>query len=183
MSAASAPRLSGGIVASVVLHGGLIAAFFALRPAPAPATPPLYQVRLFAAPPGELVLGSDQVLETAEGDLLSKPRSREEAFSQLASLRGKTHRLHSAVVVAEQGEPVWAARESAAMTMRPFSDAFLSEYLDRQYETIRWSVGGYHVEGEGVQLFDRIEGSHFAILGMPLLPLLSYLRERGLLAR
>ena len=69
------------------------------------------------------------------------------------------------------------------MTMRGFSDAFLSAYLDREYEAIRWSVGGYRIEGEGVQLFERIEGSHFAILGMPLLPLLSYLRERGLIER
>jgi septum formation protein len=136
-----------------------------------------------AAQPGDLVLGSDQVLETAAGSLLSKPQSRDEAFAQLSALRGATHYLHSVAVIVEQGEPVWTARESAAMTMRPFSDAFLSAYLDRQFERIRWSVGGYHIEGEGVQLFERIEGSHFAILGMPLLPLLSYLRERGLLAR
>jgi septum formation protein len=86
-------------------------------------------------------------------------------------------------VIVEHGDPVWSVRESAKMTMRGFSDAFLSDYLDRHYEAIRWSVGGYHIEAEGVQLFDRIEGSHFAILGMPLLPLLSYLRDRGLLQR
>ena len=132
---------------------------------------------------GDLVLGSDQVLETAHGSLLSKPASREEAFEQLAGLRGTSHRLHSAAIVVEDGEPVWSARESVTMTMRSFSDAYLSAYLERQYEAVRWSVGGYHVEGEGVQLFERIEGSHFAILGMPLLPLLAYLRERGLIER
>ncbi len=68
------------------------------------------------------------------------------------------------------------------MTVRPLSDAFVEAYLDREYEEVRWSVGGYHVEGRGVQLFDRIEGSHFAVLGMPLLPLLAFLREREILA-
>ena len=132
---------------------------------------------------GDLVLGSDQVLETSDGSLLSKPGSREEAFDQLAGLRGTSHQLHSAAVIVEHGEPAWSARESVTMTMRSFSDAYLSAYLERQYEAVRWSVGGYHVEGEGVQLFERIEGSHFAILGMPLLPLLAYLRERGLIER
>jgi septum formation protein len=132
---------------------------------------------------GDLVLGSDQVLETAEGDLLSKPQSRDHAFEQLCELRGKTHRLHSAAVIVEAGASVWSASETATMTMRPFSDAFLSDYLDREFEQIRWSVGGYRIEGLGIQLFERIEGSHFAILGMPLLPLLAYLRERGLSQR
>jgi septum formation protein len=136
-----------------------------------------------AAGAGDLVLGSDQVLETVDGALLSKPASREEAFEQLRALRGTSHRLHSAAVIVEGGEPVWSGRESATMTMRMFGDAFLSAYLDRNYEAIRWSVGGYQIEGEGVQLFERVEGSHFAILGMPLLPLLGYLRERELLQR
>jgi septum formation protein len=132
---------------------------------------------------GELVLGSDQVLEAADGHLLSKPESRDEARAQLAALRGTSHRLHSAAVIVEDGQPVWTRLETAILSMRPFSDAYLDAYLDRQYETIRWSVGGYRIEGEGLQLFDRVEGSHFAILGMPLLPLLAYLRERGLLER
>jgi septum formation protein len=132
------------------------------------------------APPGSLVLGSDQTLERDDGTLLGKPRSRAEAFGQLASLRGTTHQLHSAAVFAEAGEAVWWHCETAALTMRSFGDAFLEAYLDREYEQIRWSVGGYRIEGLGVQLFERVEGSHFAILGMPLLPLLAYLRERGL---
>jgi septum formation protein len=136
-----------------------------------------------AAAGGNLVLGSDQVLERADGTILAKPESRAEAEAQLRSLAGATHYLHSAAVVAEAGEAVWWHSDTVEMTMRPLGDAFLQAYLDREYEAIRWSVGGYRIEGEGVQLFERIEGSHFAILGMPLLPLLAFLRERGLLDR
>ncbi|MGZ8298027.1 MAG: Maf family protein, partial [Allosphingosinicella sp.] len=109
------------------------------------------------------------------------PASRDEARGQLLSLSGGTHRLHSAAVLAENGEAIWWQCETVALTMRSFSDAFLDDYLDREYERIRWSVGGYRIESLGAQLFERVEGSHFAILGMPLLPLLGYLRERGLL--
>ena len=130
-----------------------------------------------------LVLGSDQTLELADGSMLSKPRSRGEAGEQLRRLSGATHYLHSAAVVTERGEGVWWHSETVSLSMRPLSDAFIDAYLDREYEAIRWSVGGYRIEGEGVQLFDRIEGSHFAILGMPLLPLLGFLRDRGVLQR
>jgi septum formation protein len=133
-----------------------------------------------SAGPGELVLGCDQTLERADGTLLSKPASRDEARGQLESLRGATHRLHSAAVIAEGGEGIWWGCETVDLTMRSFSDAFLESYLESEWEQVRWSVGGYRIEGPGVQLFDRIEGSHFAILGLPLLPLLAYLRERGL---
>ena len=129
----------------------------------------------------DLALGSDQTLERDDGSMLSKPRSREDALEQLRSLSGRTHRLHSAAAVAEGGRIVWSAMESVALSVRPLSDSFLRGYLDQEYEAIRWSVGGYRIEGPGVQLFERIEGSHFAILGMPLLPLLAYLRERGLI--
>jgi len=143
----------------------------------------LAQAKAVSVPgsPGALVLGSDQTLEREDGSLLSKPRSREEAFDQLRSLSGRTHRLHSAAVIAESERPVWRSMVTVALKVRPLSDIFLQSYLDQEYEFIRWSVGGYRIEGPGVQLFDRIEGSHFAILGMPLLPLLSYLRERGLI--
>jgi septum formation protein len=130
-----------------------------------------------------LVLGSDQTLELADGTMLSKPASRDDAFRQLRMLSGTTHYLHAAAVIAERGEAVWFHCETVEMTMRPLSDGFLEAYLDLEYEQIRWSVGGYRIEGPGVQLFDRIRGSHFAILGMPLLPFLSYLRERELIAR
>jgi septum formation protein len=131
---------------------------------------------------GDLVIGSDQTLELDDGTMLSKPASRADALAQLRSLSGRTHLLHSAAVVVEGGETRWWQSETVALTMRPLGDAFLEAYLDREYEAIRWSVGGYRIEGPGVQLFDRIEGSYFAVLGMPLLPLLAYLRERGVLA-
>jgi septum formation protein len=136
-----------------------------------------------AADPADLVLGSDQVLELDDGTMLSKPESRAQALEQLRTLSGRTHLLHSAAVIAEDGEGIWWHCESVELTMRPLGSAFLQSYLDREYEAVRWSVGGYRIEGMGAQLFDRIEGSHFAVLGMPLLPLLAYLRERGLLER
>jgi septum formation protein len=135
-----------------------------------------------AADPGDLILGSDQTLERDDGSRLSKPASRAEAFDQLRSLSGRTHRLHSAAAVVEMGQLRWQALETVTLQVRPLSDLFLNRYLDQEYEAIRWSVGGYRIEGPGIQLFERIEGSHFAILGMPLLPLLGYLRERGILA-
>lgn len=128
-----------------------------------------------------LVLGSDQTLELDDGTMLSKPSSREEALAQLSSLSGRTHLLHSSAVIAQAGEAVWWHSETAEMTMRRLGADFLEDYLNREYEHVRWSVGGYRIEGMGAQLFERVEGSHFAILGMPLLPLLGYLRERGLL--
>jgi septum formation protein len=132
--------------------------------------------------PGSLVLASDQTLETDGGELLDKPKSPEDLGRQIRLLSGKPHRLHSAAVIVEDGSGVWSATESVIMTMRPLGDDFLQTYVAGEYETVRWSVGGYHVEGRGVQLFERTEGSHFAVLGLPLLPLLAYLRERGVLA-
>lgn len=128
---------------------------------------------------GDLILGADQVLERDDGSVLSKPASIDEARDQLRSLRGTTHSLHSAAVVAVDGMPAWWASETVRLTVRRFSDAFLDDYLKREWQEIRWSVGGYRIEGPGVQLFDKIDGSHFAILGLPLLPLLAYLRKRG----
>jgi septum formation protein len=143
----------------------------------------LAQLKALSAEAGEgdLVLGSDQTLERDDGTLLGKPASRDEARGQLQSLAGATHRLHSAAVLVENGQAVWWASETVELTMRPLGDAFLESYLDAEWEQIRWSVGGYRIEGPGAQLFERISGSHFAILGMPLLPLLAHLRERGLL--
>jgi len=128
-----------------------------------------------------LVIGADQILELDDGTMLSKPGSREEALAQLRALSGQTHYLHSAAVVVEEGERVWGESESVAMDVRPLGEEFLQAYLDREYESIRQSVGGYRIEGLGAQLFEEIDGSHFAVLGLPLLPLLAYLRERGLL--
>lgn len=136
-----------------------------------------------AAPADALVLGADQVLETEDGEMLSKPGSLPEALAQLRSLSGRDHYLHSAAVVVEGGERVWGHSETAALAMRELGDAFLHDYLDHEFEAIRGNVGGYRIEGRGAQLFEDIAGSHFAILGLPLLPLLEYLRERGILER
>jgi len=133
------------------------------------------------AAPGALVIGADQILELDDGTMLSKPASRDEALAQLRALSGQTHYLHSAAVVVERGERAWGETESVAMDVRPLGEEFLQAYLDSEYEAIRQSVGGYRIEGLGAQLFEEIDGSHFAVLGLPLLPLLAYLRERGLL--
>ncbi len=135
-----------------------------------------------AAPSDALVLGADQVLETEDGGVLSKAESRYELRAQLRALAGRSHRLHSAATIAQSGAPIWSATESATLVMRDFSESFLESYLDREYESVRWNVGGYAIEGVGAQLFDRVEGSHFAILGLPLLPVLAFLRERSMIA-
>jgi septum formation protein len=145
----------------------------------------LAQLKALSVPAGEgdLVLGCDQVLERADGSILSKPESRDELLLQLKSLSGATHKLHSAAVICEEGEAKWWGLETASLTMRLLGEPFLRAYVESEWEQVRWSVGGYRIEGPGVQLFERIEGGHFAILGLPLLPLLAYLRERGLLER
>jgi septum formation protein len=132
------------------------------------------------AAPDALVIGADQVLELDDGTMLSKPASRDEAAAQLRLMSGRGHFLHSAAVAVENGARVWGATESVRLDVRPLGEPFIQDYLAREYEAVRFNVGGYRIEGEGVQLFEGIEGSHFAILGLPLLPLLAYLRERGL---
>lgn len=129
---------------------------------------------------GDLVLGCDQTLELEDGRMLDKPG--ENLADQLRLLSGKTHRLHSAVVAAENGQPVWRHVERAKLTMRVLSDAFIADYVAHEAAAVEGCVGGYRIEGRGVQLFSRIEGSHFTILGLPLLPLIDWLRVRGDLA-
>jgi len=126
-----------------------------------------------------LVLGADQVLELEDGTMLGKPGSRTEALAQLRALSGRSHVLHSAAVIAERGERAWGATESVTLQVRPLGAAFLDSYLDREGDALLGSAGSYRIEGLGAQLFERVEGSHFAILGLPLLPLLAYLRGRG----
>ena len=126
------------------------------------------------------VIGADQMLERDDGMRFDKPGSREEAADQLRALAGRTHLLHSSAAVARDGRILWTGAETASLTMRAFDESFLASYLDREYEAVRYNVGVYRIEGPGVQLFDRIEGSWFAILGLPLLPLLSFLRGQGL---
>ncbi len=129
--------------------------------------------------PGRLVLGCDSVVAEANGAPLDKAASRAEAAEQLRRLRGTTHRLFSAAVICLAGAPIWRHVDTARLTMRNFSDDFLEAYLDVEWPAIGGCVGGYRLEGMGAQLFARVEGSHFTILGLPLLPLLDYLRERG----
>ena len=131
--------------------------------------------------PGELVVGADQTLAVGERRF-SKPKDRSEAAAQLRDLRGCSHELHSAVAVFRDGEQLFAAADAARLTMRNFSDAFIDAYLDAIGSGATESVGGYQIERIGVQLFERIEGDHFTILGLPLLPLLYFLRSIGALA-
>ncbi len=130
--------------------------------------------------PGALVVGSDQILEF-EDEILSKPADVAQARASLKLLRGATHQLHAGVAIAIDGEVVWSMVDSASLTMRQFSDKFLSTYIAEEGDGLCASVGAYKLEGRGLQLFERIDGDFFTILGMPLLPLLAELRARGAL--
>jgi septum formation protein len=127
-----------------------------------------------------LVIGADQTLDL-DGVLHDKPRDLDESRERLRSLRGRRHSLHAAVAVACKGEVKWSTLETARLTMRAFSDEFLEDYLERQGAAVTASIGAYLLEGEGIQLFDTIEGDYFAILGLPLLGLLAFLREAKVL--
>jgi septum formation protein len=131
--------------------------------------------------PTSLVLGCDQILVTADGQLLNKPGDPEKAKAQLAMLSGTTHRLISAAVICENGEPVWRIIDTAQMTMRSLSAPFIDDYVQRYWEQIHHCVGCYRIEAEGAQLFSSVSGSQFTIIGLPLLAVLDYLRIRGLL--
>ena len=131
--------------------------------------------------PSALVLGCDQIL-AFQGRVFAKPESREIARNQLQDLRGQTHRLISAVVLYDQAKPVWRHISEANLTMRPVSDGYLDGYLDRNWHSVQHSVGVYKLEEEGVRLFAKIDGDYFTILGLPLLPLLGYLSQRGFIA-
>jgi septum formation protein len=131
--------------------------------------------------PGRLVLGADQTLALGERRF-SKPADRAGARRQLAALRGQTHELHSAVALVRGSSVLFEHREVARLTMRSFSDQFLEAYLDAAGTAVTASVGGYQLEKVGIQLFEHIQGDHFTILGLPLVPLLEYLRTAGWLA-
>jgi septum formation protein len=132
--------------------------------------------------PGALVIGADQTLEL-DGRLFDKAATLAEARERLLSLRGRTHRLHAAVAVARDGHIAWRDLASATLTMRDFTDAYLEAYLEGNQRAALASVGAYELEGEGAQLFTTIEGDFFAILGVPLLGLLAFLRDAGALQR
>ncbi len=130
---------------------------------------------------GRYVVGADQTLAVGT-TLFTKPASRPAAAEQLRLLAGRVHELHSAVAVALDGKILFEEVAVARMTMRPLSEAEIATYLDEAGERVTSSVGAYQLEGLGVHLFERIEGDHFTILGLPLLPLLDFLRRRHLLA-
>ncbi|QDY69985.1 Maf family protein [Qingshengfaniella alkalisoli] len=130
--------------------------------------------------PGALVLGCDQVLDV-KGEVLAKPDSKDELRVQLDRLRGTQHSLLSAAVIYEDGKPLWRHVGVARLTMRPFSDTYRDDYIERNWDEVCHCVGGYMLEAEGVRLFSRIEGDYFTILGLPLLELLGYLTIKGVL--
>ena len=129
---------------------------------------------------GAYVIGADQVLEL-DGRILSKPDSMEAARRQLLDLRGRSHTLHTAVVVATRGATVWAQTETARLTMRKLTPEFIGRYLAAAGEEVLGSVGAYQIESIGIELFEKIDGDYFAILGLPLLSLLDTLRREGVI--
>lgn len=140
----------------------------------------LKALRVSARSGAQLVLGADQVL-VQDGRLFDKPRDAADAAEHLAALAGRTHQLLSAAVVAEAGRPVWRHVGTARLVMRPLTPAFIADYLSRCGEAALHSVGAYQLEGLGAQLFSRVEGDWFSVLGLPLLEILGYLRARGVL--
>lgn len=139
----------------------------------------LKAIKISRQRPG-LVIGGDQML-ALEGEAFDKPKDMAEAKSHLERLSGKTHTLETAIIIAENGEPVWRHLARPKLTVRPLSDAFIETYLERCGEALLSTVGAYQLESMGAQIFTRIEGDYFSILGLPLLPLLDYLRVRGVL--
>lgn len=134
------------------------------------------------APAGVIIIGADQILDCA-GSRFDKPASRDEARLQLRSLRGRSHTLISAVACARDGRVVWSHEEEVTLHMRDFSDQFLERYLTATGDVVLQSVGAYQIESRGIQLFEEVDGDFFAVLGLPLLPLLGFLRDCGELPR
>lgn len=141
----------------------------------------LKAVKLSLRYPSKLVLGCDQTLALEDGTLFDKAPDRGVLSAQLKQLSGQVHSLYSGAVIAENGVPVWRFVDRAKMTMRPLSQDYIADYLDAEGDDLLGCVGGYRIEGRGAQLFSKIEGSHFTILGLPLLPLLAFLRVRGVI--
>lgn len=137
-------------------------------------------LRVSRQTPG-LVIGADQIM-VMDNALFDKPKDMAEARERLLQMRGKTHYLIGAVVVSENGVPVWRHLAKTKLTMREFSDSFLDAYLEAEGELVLQSVGAYRFEGRGAQLFSKVEGDFFSILGLSLLPLMDYLRIRGMIA-
>jgi len=137
-------------------------------------------VKISSRLPGVTVIGADTTLALDDGSMLTKPADPTEAADHLRRMAGTRHRLFSAVVAARDGAPVWRAVGEAKLWMRPLPDAFIADYVARHWDSIRWTVGCYEIEGAGVQLFDRVEGDPWTIIGMPMLPLMAWLRATGI---
>lgn len=127
-----------------------------------------------------LVIGADQILDL-DGEVYSKPDTPDALKTQLAALSGRTHRQFSAAVIYEDGRPVWRHISDARLTMRALSYDFIRSYVDVRWDTIRHSAGGYLIEADGIRLFSALQGSYHAVLGLPLIELLSYLSSRGMI--
>ena len=140
----------------------------------------LAEAKARSIPGNDWVIGSDSVV-SVDGRLFSKPRDREDAAAHLRFFSGRLMNLTSAVALARGGTANWRHAESASLQVRQLSDSFIADYLDAEWPEVGYTVGVFRMEGRGVQLFDRIEGDHFTILGMPLIPLLGALRDRELL--
>lgn len=139
-------------------------------------------LRISRKHPGTLVIGCDQMLD-CNGVWFEKPGDRDHARAHLQALRGRDHTLLSGVVVARDGQRIWHHLSTARLTVRPLSEDFIEAYLEAAGEAVLNSVGAYQLEGLGAQLFSRIDGDYFTILGLPLLPLLDFLRLHGILKR
>jgi septum formation protein len=142
----------------------------------------LKALKLSGLDPTALVLGGDSVVALADGRLLDKPASRENAAEHLRAMSGGTHDIYSAAVIAEGGRAVWRHVDRARLMVRTLSDDFIGQYLDAEWPAISGCVGCFRIEGRGVQLFSGLQGSQFTILGMPLINVLDYLRVRGVMA-
>jgi len=142
----------------------------------------LKATRVSTAHPQALVLGCDQTL-AFEGRLIDKSADLIEAWALLQQMRGKSHSLLTACVLAKGGVAIWRRHERCRLWMRPFSDTFLDEYFEAEGDKLLGSVGCYHLEGWGIKLFERIEGDYFSVLGLPLIPLLAALRDHGIIER
>ncbi|MDZ4737979.1 MAG: Maf family protein [Rhodospirillaceae bacterium] len=169
------------IDAAAIDEDDVKAALVAERATPAQVAETLAELkalRVARRHPGSLVIGADQVLAHDDA-LFDKPKDRADAARQLATLAGKSHRLYSVAVVVRDGARLWHHGDMAELTMRPLTAEFIDQYLDRAGDAVTQSVGAYQLEGLGAQLFTRVRGDFFTVLGLPLLPLLGFLRGHG----
>ena len=132
--------------------------------------------------PENFVLGCDQIL-SFNGEIFSKPKSKNALRDQIMALKSNQHDLLSAAVICQNAQPIWRFVGTARLTMRDFSETFLDNYIDQNWKSVENCVGGYQIEAEGIQLFQRVEGDYFSILGMPLLEILNFLTVRGVIQR